>query len=274
MGPVSTSSMFFHEYGTPEIFGFVREAGLTGIEFWIETPHFWVRGLPEQEVAAARDDGHSALPLTVHAPVLDLNPCSINPRVAEASVAYSVEAIGIAERLGASVLTVHPGRRTAKRPPSEADFARFRTYIGALRDRAKGSPVRVAMENMEPLVNSLICTPEDMRSLLDREPWLQFTLDVSHASGNNSGEVFRYIELCGDRLANVHLSRANGERMHFPITGDAKSARVLESLEDAGYSGPLTLEIEDRNFPRDLGPGEKVAILSHEVSFIRSVIRS
>ncbi|MEN6610618.1 MAG: sugar phosphate isomerase/epimerase family protein [Methanoregulaceae archaeon] len=266
--------MFFHEYDTREIFGFAREAGLTGLEFWIETPHFWLRGLPEQEVAAARSTNPSPMPLTIHAPILDLNPCSINPRVAEASVEYTVQAIGIAERLGASVLTVHPGRRTAKRPPGEADFERFRIYIGALRERAKASPVRIAIENMEPLVNSLLCTPDGVRELLDREPWLWFTLDVSHASGNESDEVFRYIELCRDRLANIHMSRANGGTMHFPIDGDAKSSRVLESLEEASYKGPITLEIEDRNFPRDLSSREKVAILEREVAFIRSALRA
>ena len=50
MGPISSSSMFFHEYRIPEIFMFAREAGLTGLEFWIETPDFWLNGLPEEEV--------------------------------------------------------------------------------------------------------------------------------------------------------------------------------------------------------------------------------
>ena len=270
MGPISSSSMFFHEYRIPEIFIFAREAGLTGLEFWIETPDFWLNGLPEGEVNEACKGNPTPLPLTVHAPILDLNPCSINPKVAEASVEYTVEAIGIAERVGGSVLTVHPGRRAAKRPVGQADFKRFRHYIDALRERAARSHVRVSMENMEPAVNSLLCTPESVRELLDREPWLGFTLDVAHASGNGSEEVFRYIDLCGDRLANVHMSRANGEKMHFPIAGDGKSARVLGALEKAGYTGPITLEIEDRNFSGALTAQEKIDILSGEVASIRN----
>ena len=45
MVPLAVSSMFFHEYTTPEIFRFVSRAGLDGLEYWLETPHFWLRGL-------------------------------------------------------------------------------------------------------------------------------------------------------------------------------------------------------------------------------------
>ena len=50
----SVASMFFHEYTTPEIFSFVAQSGLDGIEFWLETPHFWLRDIPVGEVIAAR----------------------------------------------------------------------------------------------------------------------------------------------------------------------------------------------------------------------------
>ncbi|MCJ7794768.1 MAG: sugar phosphate isomerase/epimerase, partial [Methanoregulaceae archaeon] len=177
----AVSSMFFHEYPCPEIFSYVSAAGLNGIEFWLETPHFWLRDCPVDEVLACRQSHPEVPALTVHAPILDLNPCSINPRVAAASVEYAVQSLRLAEKLGAGVLTVHPGRRTAKRPPSDADFVRFDRYVAALRKAAAGTDVKVSMENMEPIVNSLLCTPKRMRELLDDEPWLFFTLDVAHA---------------------------------------------------------------------------------------------
>ena len=64
----SVASMFFHEYTTPEIFSFVSRSGLDGIEFWLETPHFWLRDMPVDEVVACRkrapgtDDLHRACP--------------------------------------------------------------------------------------------------------------------------------------------------------------------------------------------------------------------
>jgi len=38
--------MFFHEYTVDEIFSFVSRSGLNALEFWLETPHFWLRDLP------------------------------------------------------------------------------------------------------------------------------------------------------------------------------------------------------------------------------------
>jgi sugar phosphate isomerase/epimerase len=265
----SVASMFFHEYTVPEIFSFVSRTGLNAMEFWLETPHFWLRDLPVDEVISCKKT-HPALPvLTVHSPILDLNPCSINPEVADISIEYAVRSIRIAEELGAPVLTVHPGRRTAKRPPSDADFVRFSHYLAALREAAAGSPVRIGMENMEPIVNSLLCTPERMRRLLDDEPWLFFTLDVAHALSQSEDEVIRYIELCHDRLINVHISRFDHNKAHFPLERSPSMARVMECLKDFRYDGCLTLEIEDLNFDHPYSAEEKIALLTRDCAFMQ-----
>jgi sugar phosphate isomerase/epimerase len=264
----SVASMFFHEYTLPEIFSFVSRSGLNGIEFWLETPHFWLRDMPVDEVVACRQQHPELSTFTVHAPILDLNPCSINPDVADVSVEYAVRSLEIAGQMGAGVLTVHPGRRTAKRPPGDADFARFDHYLSALRGAAVRDSIRVCMENMEPKVNSLVCTPGRVRELLDDEPWLFFTLDVSHALSKSEEEPIRYIELCHDRLVNVHISRVEGTTLHLPLAKSPVMARVMASLRDHGFAGSLTLEIEDLNFGRPYTSGEKIALLVQECAFM------
>lgn len=273
MVPLALSSMFFHEYTSPEIFRFGSRAGLDGIEYWLETPHFWLRGLPVNEVIACRKDHPEISTITVHAPVLDLNPCSINPEVAEISIQYAVRSIAIAEQLGAHILTLHPGRRTAKRPPGAADAARFEHYLAALREAATRNSLKICMENMEPMVNSLLCTPERVRELLDDEPWLFFTLDTSHALAKAKEEPFRYIEICHDRLANVHLSRKKGKLLHLPLDRDPLMESVMHALKDAGYAGPLTLEIDDLNFLRPLSAEEKIAVLFRDRAFMQECMR-
>jgi sugar phosphate isomerase/epimerase len=271
---IAVSTMFFHEYPLAEGFDAIGEAGLDGIEFWVETPHFWLYGHPVGELRARIAEHPGFAPVNVHAPILDLNPCSVNPRVAQASLTYAAEAIELAERIGADVVTVHPGRRTAKRPPGAPEYERFERFLDLLREKAgtPGSRVRVSMENMERGVNALLSRPEEVRELLDREPWLSFTLDVSHAMARSMEEVTRFIDLCGDRLANIHLSRSEGGRTHLPVEGSPRAAAVLHALVHAGYSGSLTLEIEDRNFDHDLSLEEKVTLLSREAAFIRSEI--
>lgn len=265
----AVSSMFFHEYPMDLIFDFVEEAGLSGIEFWIETPHFWVRDMPLDEIMECVRAHPRLAPISVHAPVLDLNPCSINPHIAAVSVQYALCAVDIAETLGARTVTLHPGRRTAKRVPSDADYRRFEHYIDALHGSSRGKSVCVAMENMERKVNSLLCTPQDVRELLDREPWLWFTLDVAHALKQSVEEVEAYIATCGDRIANVHVSAVASNAVHLPVAGNEDIAGIISLLKQQHHADNLTLEIEDRNFTADLCSEEKITLLAGEVAFLR-----
>jgi len=269
---IAVSTMFFHEYPMDEGFDAIERAGLDSIEFWVETPHFWLNGHPVRELQACLRDHPGFAPVNVHSPILDLNPCSVNPRVAQATLAYAAEAIELADRIGAGVVTVHPGRRTAKRPPGAPEYERFEHFLDLLRAGASGRRVRVSMENMERGVNAILSRPSEMRELLDREPWLSFTLDVSHAMALSVGEVTDYIELCGDRMANIHLSRSEDGKTHLPLDGSPLARAVLQALREAGYSGSLTLEIEDRNFDHDLSLEEKVGLLTREVEFIHAHI--
>ncbi|HUK92747.1 MAG TPA: sugar phosphate isomerase/epimerase family protein [Methanomicrobiales archaeon] len=269
---IAVSSMFFHEYPLDEAFDAVEDSGLDSLEFWVETPSFWLNGHPVPVLQACLGDHPDFSPVNIHTPILDLNPCSVNPRVAQATLAYAAEAIQLADRIGAGVVTVHPGRRTAKRPPSAPDYARFEHFLDLLRAGASGRRVKISMENMERAVNSLLSRPEEMRELLDREAWLSFTLDTSHAMAHSVGEVAGFIDLCSDRIANIHLSRSEDGKTHLPLDGSPRARAVLQALREAGYEGTLTLEIEDRNFDHDLSLEEKVGLLAREAEFIRAQI--
>jgi sugar phosphate isomerase/epimerase len=82
-------------------------------------------------------------------------------------------------------------------------------------------------------------------------------------------EPLRFIELCHDRLANVHISRAEGTRMHLPLDRHPSIARVLGLLKEYSYQGSLTLEIEDLNYTRFLSADEKIKLLNREGAFMR-----
>ena len=264
--------MFFHEYPCNEIFDLIGETGLDAIEFWPETPDFWLRGQPMQELYSCLRNHPELSHNTVHTPILDLNPCSINPGVASLSLDHAVDSFRLAEAMNAAVFTFHPGRRTAKRVPSAADYVRFDHLVELMRCVSRGSAVQVAIENMEISVNSLLCTPDGVRELLDKEKWLYFTFDVSHAMGVSTDEVVRYIDLCHDRLVNIHLSMANGKAMHLPVGGSPDIVTVLHALRDYGFNGNLTLEIEDRNFDHEYSSEEKCHLLMRELAFMKEYI--
>jgi sugar phosphate isomerase/epimerase len=264
--------MFFHEYPCAEILDLVVLAGYQGLEFWVETPDFWLNERPVDALLAALREYDPPLSLTVHAPVLDLNPCSINPSVTEVSIVAVEDAIALAGEIGAPLVTVHPGRRTAKRPPSGKDFERFTTYLTRLERALHGSEVTVAIENMERATNSLLSSPRDVAKVLGEYCWLSFTLDVSHALVVSLGEVEEFIEVSLGRLANVHLGAARNGTVHLPVSGDASVAATVEMLTRTGYRGPLTLEIEDQHFRSDLSAEEKVTLLIREREFLEKFL--
>lgn len=271
MVAIAVSSMLFHEYRCEEIFSYVEEAGLDGIEFWVETPDFWLRGCPPEALAGCIARHPTLSHPTIHAPVLDMNPCSINPRVAIASVEYALEAVSLGAEVESPAVTVHPGRRTAKRTPSDADYRRFEHYLDLL-DGAHGrTGVPVSIENMEQRENSLLCTPAGVAELLEAEPWLGFTLDVAHALARSPDEALRYVDVAVDRLCNVHVSGVGDGVVHIPPSRDENVAPVLAALRDGGYTGPLTLEIEDLTFTGPLSSEEKIILLMREAEWLRSV---
>jgi len=269
---IGVSSMFFHEYPCETIAESVREAECDSLEFWLETPDFWFRGLPEDLLSGLQARYFPNGQVLMHVPVLDLNPCSVNPMVAQVSVEQVVSAIECAARTHTGPVTIHPGRRTTKRLPGRRDMERLRSYLNAVYEVQKRTGVVVCMENMEKKINALLTKPIWMRQLLDENPWLFFTFDVSHALADGLENALGFIETCGERIANVHLSGIEGPKRHVPVAGDPTIRKILEALVDLGYDGPLVFEFDDLNFTPSLTREEKVALLKSESAWVRETL--
>ncbi|MCP1662067.1 MULTISPECIES: sugar phosphate isomerase/epimerase [Methanocalculus] len=263
---IGASSMFFHEYALETIFHGISASGLDTVEFWLETPSFWTTGQSVPELIETLSEYPSLLPITVHAPVLDLNPVSINPGIAAFSVESACEAIRVADQLQAEVITIHPGRRTAKRPPSAADMHRFSLYMEAVEAQSRDVSVTIAIENMEPRVNALLTTPESVASVLDDYPHLSLTFDYAHASAGESGAPEEFVNLCSDRIVNVHASSGSPADMHSPLGRTEAMNACAALLSSFSYDGPVIFEIEDLGLKQRPSFEEKCAILSGEAA--------
>lgn len=267
MTRVSVSSMFLWDLGPEEMAGAIAEAGLEELEFWSETPWYWEGGKREEQAEEIKRQLGGRI-TTLHAPVMDLNPSSYNDLVCRATVVESLRAIDLAEFLGAEVVTIHPGKRTAKRPARETERQKFRKYLEACLDRAKERGVHLALENLEPAPWSICAEPEEMSRVLYELP-LGVTLDVSHATPPVSRAI-AFVDILKDRILNVHISATRDGVRHLPPS-DGSVDRVLEALRDAGYDGPLTLELDDKKFPETLSREDKVRVLRRERRHLESV---
>ncbi|NLV26980.1 MAG: sugar phosphate isomerase/epimerase [Methanomicrobiales archaeon] len=265
---ISFSTMFFHDSDLEEIFHAGNECGADTLEFWLETPDFWLNDLPLKKLQKAIEYYHPTCPLSVHAPVLDLNPCSINPDVRKVSVMWIERSIRLAEEIGASVCTIHPGRRTAKRSPTITDYKRLGNMLDVIEPLAESVQVKVAIENMEPAVNALLTLPEEMMTLLEGRPWLWFTFDVAHAMRHGVAISGAFLQI-KERIANIHISGSAAERMHGLISQDRVTTTFLKDIQKSGYNNQLTLELNDLVLSKPLDYQEKVRVMKEEINWVR-----
>ncbi len=257
---IGASSMFLHEYQPQDIFAAMNAAGLDHIEFWMETPEFWMQGADVRVLEDLLSRYQKFFPLAMHAPIFDLNPCSFNPGVAQLSAEYTCRAIEMLERLGGGVLTVHPGKRTAKRPVGPLDRSRLAAYLERIGNAAFSTSVTVAIENMPPAVNAQLVSADEVRAVLDEYAWLSFTWDYAHAKA--AGYPFGFPRVCGDRMVNIHAS--SGVRMHAPLAASPEGEAFTEVLHEIRYDGLVTFELEDLNFAKVLTLAEKTDVLRRE----------
>lgn len=269
MTRISISSMFLWDLDPRSMADVIAEAGLEGIEFWAETPWYW-EGVRREDQAEEIKRELEGLQRTLHVPVMDLNPSSYNDLVYQATITESLRAIDLAEFLGAEVVTIHPGKRTAKRPVREAERQKFRRYLDACLDRAEKRGILLALENLEPEPWNICADPEEMNQFLDELP-LGMTLDISHATPPLSTAI-DFVETLQDRILNVHVSATRDGVRHLPAS-DGSVDKVLMALRDVGYGGPLTLELDDKKFPTTLSKEDKVRVLRTERSHLESVWR-
>jgi len=59
---------------------------------------------------------------TMHAPIMDLNPSSYNDLVHEATIKETLWSLELARTIDARMVTIHPGKRTAHRKPTNEDW--------------------------------------------------------------------------------------------------------------------------------------------------------
>jgi sugar phosphate isomerase/epimerase len=254
------SSMFFYEYSTDVIAKAAEMAGYDGVEFWLETPHFWVdRDLGKLECFAD-------MYLALHAPVLDLNPVSVNQSVCELTLRENLFAISLAGRLGANPVTIHAGKRSAAREPVWADYLSLHDFLRVIGKFAKIKKVIPSLENSEKGVNNLCKTPEEVNEFV-RAYDLGFTLDIKHALVN--GDPVRYLNVLFDRICNIHVSYFDERNRHVQPSKSEKVANILREIADLGYDEIITVELDDLGIGK-LDFRKKVEIIRKEANFVGS----
>jgi sugar phosphate isomerase/epimerase len=186
----------------------IGDAGAEYVELWGELPHAypgWVNKKRLLDVLSSYD-----MALTVHAPFTDLNPAAYDPAVRDGVAAVLKSVVDLSAELGASVLTVHPGRVHNVSLVSGSEQLAVQTIRAVV--RAARGRLTVSIENQtkgsSPYDYPLGSTLGSMEEILSDAGGTGWTLDTGHAHA--SGSLLGMAARLGDRLAEVHLSDNSG----------------------------------------------------------------
>lgn len=269
---LSCASLFLWEYSVYDIVEILLQAGIKSIEFWAETPDFWKDRFDSMALAAL-EETISMMPegCTLHAPVLDLNPASINDNVHEVTIRETLWSLDLAKSIGARVVTIHPGKRTVHRAPTDEDWDKFLNYLEVCKEKADRLNIRLSLENSMPGVQSMCSTPDEMKTVLEKFPGLFFTFDVVHAFIQSPQAAMSFIDELSDKIINVHVGSLHNGKPHYPSHIQKNMGAVLRAIKDSGYDGDLTIEIDDQRYSRPLSREDKVMELREEREYLEEI---
>jgi len=254
------SSMFFYEYPVEKLNEACEAAEYDGIEFWIETPHYWI----DRDKEKLEEIKH--LIKSVHCGVLDLNPCSVNEMIQEATLKTNLHGMDIAKAVK-SPYTIHAGKRSALREPVEEDYKANEKYFRIISKTGRLKGVEILLENSEAKINNLCRSFEEIQWFA-RKFGFRITFDINHALKN--GDAEKYVGL--DLIRNVHVSSSDVDGKHVASRFSQDARRILEMLRDAGYDGIITVELDDLGYG-NMGFRDKIEELKKERKFLESVFR-
>jgi L-ribulose-5-phosphate 3-epimerase len=180
---------------------------------------------------------------------LDLKPVSLSGHAqlqTDEGAARFARAIDIAAALGMEVVNTYTGDAT-----SDEEREAYFTNVAALCDRAATHGLKIGMETD----SNMLPTAEIGAAILDRinrPDVLGFNYDPGNVVYYAGADPLTDVRFALPRLVHFHFKDKVGGKgvFNFPPPGDGEldMTGLLDILEEAGYAGPLSAEVEFNEF--------------------------
>jgi sugar phosphate isomerase/epimerase len=237
--PLAGHTNSYHTYGFDEALAGIAGAGFEGVELsavpgWTE--HVDLDDDPAAVRGKVEGYGLQAVSLSGHS---DLTT--------REGLEHGIKAVRWAGAYGLPVVNSAVGGHQS----ADENESAFLTNVGELADAADAAGVVVALEiHGDIMASSDVTIPLLEKIGRDSIRVNYDTANVEYYSGERATDDLPKIT---GRLAHVHLKDTTGGKGNwdFPAVGDGTVdfGRVLEILHGAGYTGPLSVEIEFRGEP-------------------------
>ena len=202
-------------------------------------------------LAKLRSDG---IQFTVHAPFRDLNIASLNPGAYEAARADMMRAIRVADRVGASVLNVHPGIHGYFPKEYWPRMKRLEMDVyEELSDFGREHGVLVVAENLIKTnvhfedtwnLDGIIALHDGWRAA-DKDKGVNVDTGHAYQAGLTPADAIRRL---GSRVRHLHLHDNHGGPIdeHLPIgDGTIEWEPFFAALEEIDFQGYGVFEFRD-----------------------------
>lgn len=233
---VGLSSTQLWGYRVPEALEIAASLGYTSVEVWAEQA--WMHADAASEIRRRAQE--VGLHLTVHSASWDLNLTARNEGIRRTSTEQVIRSIDLAAELGATMITVHPGRATLHGKDLEWHWERQVESFHLLASEGADRGVLVNVELMEPIRRELCTEPEDINRLLAAvsHPNLGVTFDVAHVPiDRDPDQMLRGLH----RADEIHISDSTRDKLHVPLgKGEINFMPVLRLVAEIG--APVTIE--------------------------------
>ncbi|MFX1356009.1 MAG: sugar phosphate isomerase/epimerase family protein [Promethearchaeota archaeon] len=183
----------------------------------------------------------------VHGPFVDVNLCSHNTIISEASIKSYIKTAHFCEEIKVKMMTIHPGLANYLIDAiRNYNKLQLKKAVNKLLDITSSMDIILCLENMPK--NTYIMLDEknieEIFNIINHEK-LFLTYDTSHFY-TNRGNVKLLWEKFHNKIKNVHLVE-NFTRIsdtHPPLgTGKIKFNEIFEIIRGFNYRGPMIIEL-------------------------------
>ncbi|MGO9466983.1 MAG: sugar phosphate isomerase/epimerase family protein [Isosphaeraceae bacterium] len=275
-------SAILPDYTLEQVLAFARQEGFSSVEVMC-----WPPGKSERRYAGVTHIDATRLSLDDVEKIQDLlaihsvaisglgyypNPLAPDPADREVYVAHLRKVIDAAAALGVGLVNTFIGRDRSL--SVDGNWPQFLATWRPLVAYAEGKGVRIGIENCPMLFtadewpggNNLATTPAIWRRMFHdvANPNFGLNIDPSHLIWQQIDYVAPLLEF-KDRIFHVHAKDARIDRAaldqhgvlsypklwhtpKIPGLGDIRWGAFFGALSDAGYTGHIAIEVEDRAF--------------------------
>ncbi|MFW9875661.1 MAG: sugar phosphate isomerase/epimerase family protein [Candidatus Thorarchaeota archaeon] len=188
----------------------------------------------------------------IHGPFIDVNLCSHNDIISNASVESYLETAMICEDMKVNLLTIHPGLANflinSIRDHNKIQLAKS---IRKLLNLMKKSDVTLCLENM-PKNTHIMLDENDIKDTFSKieQKNLYITYDTSHFF-TCDGDVNILWDYFGEIIKNVHIVEnfSKTSDTHPPLgTGKVNFPEIFEVMKNHDYQGPIIIELSTAKY--------------------------